>query len=191
MAARHQVASDASEKLMYCTCRHAFTHVRDTSCADVKAKQRELPTTAQKVQRFRLGQCSPRVHRSQCHAVHETVQQRRQHASAVNVKRPSQPLHSKTTTALAAVVYSASKHSFRAATRTCTKRLANVGSSTCFAKRTRFARLHHSVSAPSRRCRRRCRSLVRPKPARQQRSPARLVESASQSSARFMSYASV
>ena len=71
---------------------HAFTHVRDTSCAAVKAKQRELAAAAQKVQRSRLGQCSLRVHGSQCRAEHDTVQQRRQHASAVNVKRPSQPL---------------------------------------------------------------------------------------------------
>ena len=75
---------------------HAFTHVRYTSCAAVKAKQRELAAAAQKVQRSRLGQCSLRVYGSQCRAEHETVQQRRQHASAVNVKRPSQPFHSKT-----------------------------------------------------------------------------------------------
>ena len=60
---------------------------RDTSCA---ARTRASPCCAKKKKRSRLGQCSPRVHASQCRAVHETVQQRRQHASAVNVKRPSQ-----------------------------------------------------------------------------------------------------
>ena len=160
---------------------------RDTSCA---ARTRASPCCAKKKKRSRLGQCSPRVHASQCRAVHETVQQRRQHASAVNVKRPSQLKDERqrllpSCTAPPSTTSAPPRVRVPTALSKCLvaplalRNVLALPDCTAASQRRRVAAVVAAVV------------LRDQNPARQQRSPAGLVESASQSSTRFMSCASV